>query len=136
MSLTLASEDDGTSLSGHIENIVLEPLDGKTVQPTTHERADLPALILEPGTAIGDMWSGVVRVAPIEVKTAPDGFPEAGSLVGDWHASVHGPTASEAAGRLRLWTPLNEDADVKVAWSSQAILVAGFGAIVTTEVDQ
>ena len=57
------------------------------------------------------------------------GFPAAGAFRGDWLAALHGPGGAEAAGRLRLWTPLPAGADPAGGWPRQAVLAAGFGAM-------
>ena len=56
------------------------------------------------------------------------GFPASAAFEGNWRAAAHGPEAGEAAGRLRLWTPLPDGADRATEWTGQAVLVAGFGA--------
>ena len=119
--------DGRARLVGRIENVVLAPLDAKSVEPVAGPLRRLPALVLEAGAAEDAAWSGAVRFAAAEAGGAPEDFPEAGAFRGDWQAAVHGPDAEEVAGRLRLWTPLAAGADPEAAWPGQTVLVAGFG---------
>ena len=129
--LELGLVDGRAHLSGRIENVVLAPLDAKSVQPAAGAPGRLPALVLEAGPVEDAAGFGAVRVAAAEPAGTPAGFPEADAFRGDWHAAAHGPGAEEIAGRLRLWTPLPEGADPRADWPGQALLVAGFGGVRT-----
>ena len=120
--------DGRAGLSGRIENVVLAPLDAKSVAPAAGPAARLPDFVLEASPPARGAWSGAVRMAPAEPGAAPEGFPGAAAFRGDWQAAAHGPGAEEVAGRLRLWTPLEEGADPAAEWPGQAVAVAGFGA--------
>ncbi len=114
-------------LAARIANIVLAPLDPKTLAPAAVAPGRLPELRLEAGAADGGAWSGTAVIAATPAETLA-GFPAAAAFEGDWRAAAHGPEAGEAAGRLRLWTPLPAGADTATDWPRQAVLVAGFGA--------
>ena len=123
----------GARLTGRLANIVLAPLDAQSLRPAAGAPGALPPLLLEAaaarpaGPAVG--WAGPVRGAAAPATGTPADFPAAAALRGDWTATAHGPGAAEIAGRLRLWTPLPADADPAVDWPAQAVLVAGFGAL-------
>ncbi len=119
------------TLSGRIDNIVLAPLDARRLLPAAGAPGRLPALVLRAGPAEDGAWSGAARIGAAEAGAAPEGLPDADAFRGDWLAAVHGPGAAEVAGRLRLWTELAEGADGARDWPSQAVLVAGFGAVRT-----
>ena len=136
--LELGSGPGAARLAGRIANVVLAPLDPKTLAPAAGAPGRLPELRLEAGAADGGedgAWSGaaVIAGAPAEasVGTPPEtlaGFPAAAAFEGDRRAAAHGPEAGEAAGRVRLWTPLPATADSATGWPRQAVLVAAFGA--------
>lgn len=76
------------------------------------------------GTA-GD-WAGQLSVgAPADGE--PPGMPAPDAFEGDWRAAAYGPSGTEIAGRLRLWTPLTNSDEPAEGWPAQAVLVAGFG---------
>ncbi len=129
----------GSQLVGRIENLVLAPIDAKSLEPVTRPDARLPALALGAGhrkEGVGQKgtWSGalIVETATDAEGAALAGFPDADAFRGDWLAALHGPDGAEVAGRLRLWTPLPEGADPANGWPQQAVLVAGFGAARTS----
>ena len=118
-------------LAGRIANVVLAPLDPRTLAPAAGAPERLPELRLEAGAEDGGAWSGATVMTATPAATlggSPPGFPAAAAFEGDWRAAAHGPGAVEAAGRLRLWTPLPDEADPTTDWPRQAVLVAGFGA--------
>ena len=119
-------------LAGGIDNIALAPLDAKSLRPAAGEPRALPPLALRAAeddpAGVDAVWTGPVRVAGAANTATPTGLPAADAFRGDWLAAVHGPGAAEAAGRLRLWTPLKPGADPSADWPAQAVLVAGFGA--------
>ena len=121
--------------SGRVEDLVLAPVDAKTLEPAAGPGARLPALALgagrqTEGAGPSGAWSGALTLetAGAAAGEALAGFPAAGAFRGDWLAALHGPVGAELAGRLRLWTPLPAGADPTVGWPGQAVLVAGFGA--------
>ena len=119
-------------LAGRIDNVTLARLDAKSMQPVAGDAGSIPPLTLgsstDSPTGPGG-WSGLVHVAAEPVVGMPAGMPVADAFQGDWLAAAHGPDAGEIAGRLRLWTPLAAGADPLRDWPSQAVLVAGFGAL-------
>lgn len=134
--LDLLHGDGSPRLAGRVENLVLAPIDPKSLKPAAGAGGRLPALALGAGAGPHEdgAWSG-----PLSLEAAGEaaggrleGFPAAGAFRGDWRASAHGPGGAEAAGRLRLWTPLADGADAADGWPGQAVLVAGFGAVRTT----
>ena len=130
--LALAPGGGAPGLAGRVENLVLAPIDPKTLEPAATEQAHLAALELGDGERTGQdgAWSG-----PLTLEAAGGGlagFPAPDVFRGDWLAEVHGPAGVEAAGRLRLWTPLPAGADPAEDWPAQAVLVAGFGAVLTS----
>ena len=144
-SFELVRRDGELRLVGRIDGVVLSPLDIESLAPAAGPPVPWRKLTLQAGPAGSDgRWSGEASVT-----TEPDTDPEttasddAGGLVpegelevlplavkfaGDWQAAAYGPAADEIAGRLRLWTPLADDADPSTDWPAQAVLVAGFGA--------
>ena len=126
--LTLERGDGGTRLAGRIENVVLVPLEAKSLRPGAAPAAPWRALALAGAPAKDGAWSGAVGVGAPVTGSAPGTLPAAGAFRGDWRAVAYGPDAGEIAGRLRLWTPLPAGADPRGAWPRQAVLVAGFGA--------
>ena len=112
-------------LTGSIANLVLAPLDERSLRPgAAFSAVDGRALALYAALATEDgSWSGT-----LELTDAWAGLPGPDGLRGDWRAEAHGPGAAEIAGRLRLWTPLPAGVDPTRAWPDQAVLAAGFGA--------
>ena len=107
-------------------------MDAKSLEPAAGPDARLPALVLGAGNRTqgagpDGAWSGALTLKT--AGDALDGVPSAGTFRGDWLAALHGPGGTEAAGRLRLWTPLPAGADPVTDWPRQAVLVAGFGAV-------
>ena len=131
---TLILEGAPPRLAGRLDNVELAPLDARSLRPAPGAPASLPPLVLR-AAADGEApapptgWSGAVRVAAEPAAGLLAGLPAADAFMGDWLAAAHGPGAAEAAGRLRLWTPLPADADPAADWPAQAVLVAGFGAL-------
>lgn len=129
VTLTLERADGETRLAGRIENVVLAPLDAKSLQPDAVPALPWRDLALEAAPAEDDAWSGAAGVEAQSPDAAPGTPPVPDAFRGDWRAAAHGPDAGEIAGRLRLWTPLPDGADPRTAWPEQAVLVAGFGAV-------
>ena len=137
VALQLLPGDGAPRLAGRVENVVLSPIGAKDLEPTGGPDSLLDALALIAGTRMegagpdtDGAWSGTLTLEA--AGEAPDGFPATESFHGDWRAAVHGPGGAEAAGRLRLWTPLADGADPANDWPRQAVLIAGFGAARTT----
>ena len=133
VALELLDGDGAPRLAGRVENVVLSPIDSKNLEPAGGPDSLLPALALNAGTRMEGVvpdtdgaWSGTLNLDA--TGKAPDGFPAVEAFHGDWRAAIHGPGGVEAAGRLRLWTPLSNGADPENDWPRQAVLVAGFGA--------
>ncbi|MDE2982033.1 MAG: hypothetical protein OXU74_12645 [Gemmatimonadota bacterium] len=131
LTLTLERAAGGTRLAGRIENVVLAPLDPKSLQPEAAPALPWRALTLEAAPAKDGAWSGALAVGvdQQDPEQTPGTLPNADAFRGDWRAAAHGPDGSEIAGRLRLWTPLPDGADPRTAWPGQAVLVAGFGGL-------
>ncbi len=129
ITLTLAPAGASAHLSGRIHNVVLTPLDHTSLQPQPDPPVPWRSLVLEVGGPHETAWSGAAAVG--EQPTGPNtpALPEPDAFTGDWHAQAHGPEAQEIAGRLRLWTPLAPGADPDSGWPAQAVIVAGFGAV-------
>ena len=136
LTLTIERAGDTARLTGRIDNVVIVPLDHQTLEPRPGPPTPWRSFSLSDAAAADGAWSGAVRVAITSPDTAQARTPEAApehlaapdAFTGDWQARAYGPDASEIAGRLRLWTPLAEDADPDTDWPAQAVLVAGFGA--------
>ncbi len=131
VSLWLLPGGGAPRLAGRVENLILTPMDAKSLEPAAGPDARLPALVLGAGNRTqgagpDGAWSGALTLKT--AGDALDGVPAAGAFRGDWLAALHGPGGAEAAGRLRLWTPLPAGADPVTDWPRQAVLVAGFGA--------
>ena len=147
----LAEQNGELRLTGRIDSVVLQSLDLDTLAPagppqpwrtltldaaaasdpaagpTTDSAAGNASQDAAATTAPTADWSGALKVN----ATAPDtslAMPAPDAFTGDWQAAAYGPGATEIAGRLRLWTPLADEADPHADWPAQAVLVAGFGA--------
>ena len=138
VSLELLPGDGAPRLAGRVEDLVLTPIGARNLEPAEGPVGRLAALTLAAGSRTHgnlpeteDPWSGALSPDATNETSAkaPDGFPAADAFRGDWRTTVHGPGGAEAAGRLRLWTPLGADADPANDWPRQAVLVAGFGAV-------
>ncbi len=123
-------------LAGRIVNVALTPLDPETLEPLAGETVRLPDIRLDSGRARaqdgvpGNPWTGAAGFAA-PTSGALEGFPAASAFSGDWLAAAHGPRAGEVAGRLRLWTAISARDERATEWTSQALLVVGFGAVET-----
>ena len=133
LNLELSVVDGHAQLTGRVENVAGAPLDAQSLQPVSAEPGLLPPLILGTGSVAQGDWSGTARIGHPDPDATLTEFPGADAFRGDWQAAIHGPDGLEAAGRLRLWTPLEPGLDPETAWREQAVLVAGFGA---TRTDQ
>ena len=129
VTLTLERTGGGTRLAGRIENVVLAPLDAKSLHPEAVPAVPWRALALEAAPAEDGAWSGPVGLGAQDPGAAPAAPPVPHPFRGDWRAAAYGPDAGEIAGRLRLWTPLPDGADPRSEWPNQAVMVAGFGAV-------
>lgn len=136
VSLWLLDGDGAPRLAGRVENLALAPIDAKSLKPAAGPDARLPALALGAGRRMqgagpDGAWSGALTLQAAGDAAGAElaGFPAAGAFRGDWLAALHGPGGAEAAGRLRLWTPLPAGADPARDWPRQAVLAAGFGAM-------